>query len=325
MGRSRRSRRAGRFRGPSRLRVEGHCSRDGDARGRIGARILEMIGDTVRLSARATLSDGTAQDVPAAAAWQSSNAQVVRVSAGGLVTATGPGTAQVTATHQEMTGSEAVAVVTVTNVEVSADTVSMKIGSPTPLSALARRSNGSSIDVTGVASWSSSDPAIARVSSSGVVTALAPGRVAITARYNGASGSHAFSVILLQSLRVSGRAFLAFMGDTAQMAVVATYTDGSTRPLTTGVTWTSLQPTTVSVSNAGGATALGSRAALSGKGCASLRSRPPPFTPAGPFRISFVPRCAIPCVAVSTVSGGARSTHGFERPCPLVSAYPTDC
>jgi hypothetical protein len=43
-------------------------------------------------------------------------------------------------------------------------------------------------DVTGLAEWSTSDPAIATVSSTGTVTARATGEVAIRASYQGGTG-----------------------------------------------------------------------------------------------------------------------------------------
>ncbi len=58
------------------------------------------ITDTLQLSATAILSDGTAEDVTAKAAWLSSDVHVVTVSTNGLVKAQGAGTATITATFQ---------------------------------------------------------------------------------------------------------------------------------------------------------------------------------------------------------------------------------
>jgi hypothetical protein len=60
--------------------------------------------NTVTLTATATLSDGSSQNVTASAAWDSSNIAVATVASGGVVTARTPGTTEIGATHQGMRG-----------------------------------------------------------------------------------------------------------------------------------------------------------------------------------------------------------------------------
>ena len=76
-----------------------------------GAPILTA-GSTSQLSATASLAGGAAQTVTGTATWQSSNAAVATVSAGGLVTAVSAGTARITATYQGNEGSFGVLVST---------------------------------------------------------------------------------------------------------------------------------------------------------------------------------------------------------------------
>jgi len=54
-------------------------------------------------------------------------------------------------------------------------------GQTTACRATATASDGATLDVTKSALWSSSEPAVATVSSSGLVTAVAPGTTTITA------------------------------------------------------------------------------------------------------------------------------------------------
>jgi hypothetical protein len=63
------------------------------------------LGSTSQFIAAATFSDGSTQAVTNLAAWQSSNAGVLSVSASGLVTALAAGDADVTATYQSTKGS----------------------------------------------------------------------------------------------------------------------------------------------------------------------------------------------------------------------------
>jgi hypothetical protein len=62
-------------------------------------------GQTSQLIATATLSNGTSQDVTAMSTWTSSQPAVASVSSGGLVTAVSVGSANITATYQNVSSS----------------------------------------------------------------------------------------------------------------------------------------------------------------------------------------------------------------------------
>jgi len=66
---------------------------------------------TAQLTASATYSDGMLKDVSGAAAWDSTNRDVVNVSSAGLATATGPGKAEVSAVFAGVRGAAAAEVV----------------------------------------------------------------------------------------------------------------------------------------------------------------------------------------------------------------------
>jgi uncharacterized protein YjdB len=69
---------------------------------------------TSQLIARATLSNGTLQDVSALATWSSSNPAAATVSATGLVTAVTLGTTTISAAYQGQTGTLSVSVLSLT-------------------------------------------------------------------------------------------------------------------------------------------------------------------------------------------------------------------
>jgi hypothetical protein len=66
---------------------------------------------TAQLGAQAAYSDGSVRDVTAAAAWGTTDADVLTVSSTGLATATGPGQAEVVASLGTVSGRAALAVV----------------------------------------------------------------------------------------------------------------------------------------------------------------------------------------------------------------------
>jgi len=82
--------------------------------------------------------------------------------------------------------------VTVTGVRVGAAgnaSTSIAPGDTLQLFALADSSDGTASDVTNLATWQSSNPAVATVSPSGLLTAAAEGALDVTAAYSGKSGS----------------------------------------------------------------------------------------------------------------------------------------
>ena len=83
--------------------------------------------------------------------------------------------------------------VTLTRVSVGPSGLSLEIGQTQQMSATAHYSDGSS-QTLAVATWTSSAPAVATVSSSGLVTAVSVGDVVISATTSGQTGSQPVSV-----------------------------------------------------------------------------------------------------------------------------------
>lgn len=76
---------------------------------------------------------------------------------------------------------------TLTGIAVQPDQAAMTVGGTVQLAVTARYSDGSTSDVTGQAGYASSDPSVAAVSASGLVTGVAPGAATVTATYQGQS------------------------------------------------------------------------------------------------------------------------------------------
>ena len=156
----------------------------------------------VRRTAQATASafDANGTELPGRgpAAWTSSNPAVATVSDAGVVTGVAVGTASITATIE---GTAANATVTVTvpppapvaRVDVTTSAATLEIGQTTQVTARAFDARGDSLPGR-PATWRSSNPEIATVSSAGVVTAVSPGRATITGTIEGQSGTVTITV-----------------------------------------------------------------------------------------------------------------------------------
>lgn len=211
------------------------------------------VGQTGQLTATERLADKSNQDVTSIATWQSSNPSVATVSNGGLVAAVAVGTTIITASTQGTTGSLAVSVAanTVTSIQVVASTP-LQMGQSDQLVAVVSTTSGMDQFVTSGVSWQSANPGVATVSSTGLLTAVAPGRTTITATYGGVSGSAAIKVVnqTVTSIVFYGNTVIA-ASSTAQLTASAMFADGSSQIVTNLATWQSSNIAMATVSSTG--------------------------------------------------------------------------
>ena len=185
--------------------------------------------------------------------WSSNAPTVASVSGNGFITALAPGGAAITAASE---GKTAVIAVTVSSVPVASVSVTPTSGEVVvtqtlQLSAAAKDAAGAAL--TGrLPAWSTSDPAKATVSSTGLVTGVAAGTVTITATAEGKSGSSSITVkpkpvgaVIISPAQVSVEA-----GQTQQLSAQVTDDQGNVlggRP----VTYTSANTAIATVSTQG--------------------------------------------------------------------------
>src|SRR5207253_2984007 len=112
----------------------------------------------------------------------SSNPAIATVSTSGLVTGGAAGSATISAASGGKTGTAAITVTasapTVASVTVTPASTSLMVGGKVQLAVVAKDANGNALSGQ-TFSWSSSNPAIATVSASGLVTGGAAGSATI--------------------------------------------------------------------------------------------------------------------------------------------------
>ncbi len=180
-------------------------------------------GGTIRLVARVTDTGG--HEVPGrSVSWRSATPSVAAVDSIGLVTGIAPGEAEITATAGDLAGSTTVTVIgpMPTAVIVMPDTVALAALEDTVrLSADVRDQIGRTMEDEAVA-WSSSDPEVVGVDSTGLVTAVGNGTATVTATAREASGS-AMVLVAQQAAAVTVEPSGATIapGDTLQLVATA--------------------------------------------------------------------------------------------------------
>lgn len=146
---------------------------------------------------------------------------------------------------------------TLTTVTVSPSTPSVAVGKTQQMVATGTYDNGTTDTVTDSASWSTSDNAIATVSSTGLVTGVASGTATISATLNGLSGSTTVIVTVanLSSISIIATSQSLSSGQTAQFTATGILQNGNAVDLTDSVTWTSSNTAAATIDSSGLATA----------------------------------------------------------------------
>lgn len=160
-------------------------------------------GTSLRLVATATTASGTS-DLSAEVSWHSSNPAALFVDAGGLVTALADGTATISATLGVYSASVVVTASSaqLVSIQVTGDAVIDECDMAT-YTAAGLYEDGTERDVTSLATWSSSDPAVARTGTLAgeynLLLARNTGTVSLTAT-RGAVSSTGFVVTVADNL-----------------------------------------------------------------------------------------------------------------------------
>ena len=160
------------------------------------ASISVALGTTQQFVATGTYSDHSTQNVTASSKWSSSAPTVATVSAGLAATLT-EGTTSITAKSGTISGQALLTVAppTLVSIAVTPGNPSISIGMTQQLTAIGTYTNGSTQDLTGSATWSSSAIKIATVNSGGVADGVSAGTATIKAVVNTVSGTTSVTVV----------------------------------------------------------------------------------------------------------------------------------
>lgn len=164
---------------------------------------------SIQLKAMARMSDGSERDVTGVATWQSSNASLATVSSTGLVSVFGRGELDIRSTYQNVSGTLHLLVA---NTPIVSMTISGAPSTPATsfqLTAMARLSDGSMLDVTRASTWESSNAAVATVAA-GMVTVISDGEVDVRATYQTTTGAAHLTIVAPK-----GRTLTGFVTDAA--------------------------------------------------------------------------------------------------------------
>lgn len=208
-------------------------------------------GDTRQLGVNFNADPGASQAV----IWRTSNATVAAVSSSGLVSGVSAGTAIITAISAADTTKRATSLFTVryaAAVSVSPAAATIGVGATRTIVASVTTENGATTAVT----WRSSNASVATVSATGVVTGTAVGTAEISAVSVADTSRRATSTItvaaVVRSVSVTPGTSAMLAGQTLQLVPTVV----ADAPLSTAVTYRSMNSAVASVSASGQVTAV---------------------------------------------------------------------
>jgi len=152
---------------------------------------------------------------------------------------------------------------TLRSIAVTPANLSIAAGTTLQFVATGKYSDGSTKNITTTVTWVASKPAVATINATGLSTGIAPGSATIRGTLGTVSGSTGLTVTAaaLRSIIVAPANPSIRVGATQQFAATGSYSDGSTRNLTSAVAWSSTVPSVATISNTSGSQGLATSAA----------------------------------------------------------------
>lgn len=172
-------------------------------------------GAAQAFTAEGRFTGGTVHDVTPEAAWSSSNSSVATVDALGRVTAVAPGDASITATlqGQSASGQVHVTAATLQSLTVSPQSATVQRGATRQFTATGAYSDGTSADVTEQVTWTSGNPAVATLDSTGLATGQSAGTTSVQASLSGVTAGATLTVQPSSGALQGNRNFVSDSGE----------------------------------------------------------------------------------------------------------------
>jgi len=219
------------------------------------------LGQSAQLQAQGTYSDKSVQDITDQVSWSAAQPGVVTITSTGLAISKAVGNTQVTASLNSInaSGQLTVSSAALASMAVRSKDASVPLGASEQFSAIGAYTDGSTMDLTSTATWSSSAPGVVSINGAGLAATKAVGSSSIGAAVGGISGMTAFTVspAALVSIAVTASTASLPLGGKGQLTATGSYTDSTTKDLTGSATWTTSAPGVISVSSGGAVQAKG--------------------------------------------------------------------
>ncbi|HYX52978.1 MAG TPA: Ig-like domain-containing protein [Candidatus Limnocylindrales bacterium] len=214
-------------------------------------------GAKQQFTALGKFSDNSTKDMTASVAWSSSDSAIASIDGTGLATGVVSGSVTVTAKSGTIQGtaglSVTVAAANLTTISITPAASSIPVNTTQQFTATGTYSDGSSRDLSALVTWGSSATSVATIDANGLVSAISAGPTTISATLGAVTGNTGLTVTtpVISFLTVSPDGLTLGAGVKQQFTATATYSDGSSQDLSSGVTWSTSDNTLATVNSTG--------------------------------------------------------------------------
>jgi len=224
----------------------------------LNANVIEGIAQ--QYQALGNYDNGISVDITSAVTWSSSNADIATIDNQGLASTFAGGSTSIKATRNSITATADLVVVAarLETITVTPGGASLVEGLSQQFTAMGNYDNGSSVDITSLVIWNSSNLAAAEIDSEGLAKGLAAGNSTLTATSGPVSGSAVLTVntATLQSISITPPSFSLIEGWSLQYTAMGNYDNGTTVDLSSVVTWSSSEIAFATINSSGLATGI---------------------------------------------------------------------
>lgn len=220
------------------------------------------VGNIMSYRASGIFSNGKQQDISHLVTWETSSSEValnqVSSKTPGTFLFLKEGNTNINASYKNISGRLPVQVLssTLERINILRPLSSLPVGSTYALQANGIYSDGSSMNITSLAQWHTTNPNALSVTNSalskGIVTALAAGESQLQVTYLNLSETTSIVVTpaTLNSIEITPRNIQLEKGTQQQLTATGIYSDNLARDITSLILWTSNDPLIAFISNA---------------------------------------------------------------------------
>ena len=200
-------------------------------------------GETSSLNAVGTYTDDSTADLSTQVDWNSTAPNVAAVDSNGHVQALAEGAADIYAAFGSVRSDALALTVTpaeLTGLEIAPDSAQIMEGDALQYTVRGLMSDGTESDIGQSAQWSSDDPGIVSIDGSGMASAIAAGSTIIHVTDGTFSAQTTVSVNAAELLSIALNTSSSIEeGTSAAIEAVGTYSNGTEKPITDSVSWSS--------------------------------------------------------------------------------------
>jgi len=193
------------------------------------------VGGTTSAKVLASYGE-TSKDVSEDATWSSSSDKIAEVDSKGVITGVATGKATITAKIEGKTLTLTVEVGMASALEADVNFVVLSAKETQAIILTGTDGDGNTKDVTADATWKTSNSRVADVKK-GVITGNSSGKANITAEYGSQKITIQVEVDVISRIEASEPAISLKSGDSVELKVTATLSDGSERDITDKAEW----------------------------------------------------------------------------------------